>query len=138
VIICDTDVMVDILRGQPAALAWLAANSAETIALPGIVMMELIQGCRTKTEQQKMQKSLKSLPLLWPSHDACNLALNISPQRFQATAPAFWMPLSLKLPLKPVSHCILLIKNIIFPIPLCKQSNRIPGKSTNCLTPSIL
>jgi len=25
-IICDTDVMIDILRGHEAALAWLAAN----------------------------------------------------------------------------------------------------------------
>lgn len=74
-ILCDTDVMVDILRGQAVALAWLASISTETIALPGIVMMELIQGCRTKAEQQRMQKSLKDYPLLWPSQEACNRAL---------------------------------------------------------------
>jgi predicted nucleic acid-binding protein len=76
--------MVDILRGHPAALAWLAANRTETIALPGIVLMELIQGCRTKKEQQRMLKSLKSFPLLWPSHDACNLAL----KHFASTYPS--------------------------------------------------
>lgn len=74
-IICDTDVMVDILRGQPVALAWLASISSETIALPGIVMMELVQGCRSKTEQHRLQKALKEYPLLWPSSDACNRAL---------------------------------------------------------------
>lgn len=74
-IICDTDVMIDILRGYPAALAWLDANKAETIALPGIVMMELIQGCHTKSEQQKMMRQLKEFPLLWPSNIACNQAL---------------------------------------------------------------
>jgi predicted nucleic acid-binding protein len=84
VIICDTDVMVDILRGHPAALTWLDNNSGETIALPGIVMMELIQGCRTKLEQQRMQKTLKSFPLLWPSHAACNSAL----KHFAATYPS--------------------------------------------------
>jgi predicted nucleic acid-binding protein len=84
VIICDTDVMVDILRGHPSALAWLADNSTETIALPGIVMMELIQGCRTRTEQQRMQKSLKGIPLLWTSHVACNRAL----KHFSATYPS--------------------------------------------------
>ena len=67
--------MIDILRGHPAALAWLSSNSTETIALPGIVMMELIQGCRTKSEQHRMQKTLKGFPLLWPSHKACNQAL---------------------------------------------------------------
>jgi len=74
-IICDTDVMVDILRGHRAALAWLATISNEKIALPGIVMMELIQGCRSKSEQQRVQKELRDYPLLWPSKDACNRAL---------------------------------------------------------------
>lgn len=74
-IICDTDVMVDILRGHPAALSWLASITNAIIALPGIVMMELIQGCRTKAEQQRMQKVLKDYTLLWPSQDACNRAL---------------------------------------------------------------
>jgi len=74
-IICDTDVMVDVLRGQPAALVWLASVHGETVALPGIVMMELIQGCRSKSEQQRMQKALKDYQLLWPSHEACDHAL---------------------------------------------------------------
>lgn len=74
-IICDTDIMIDILRGYPPALSWLIINKAETIALPGIVMMELIQGCHTKSEQQKMMKQLKEFPLLWPSKDVCNRAL---------------------------------------------------------------
>ncbi|MEI6209223.1 MAG: PIN domain-containing protein [Desulfuromonadales bacterium] len=74
-IICDTDVIVDILRGQPVALAWLASVREETVSLPGIVLMELIQGCRTKSEQQRMQKALKDYPLLWPSREACNKAL---------------------------------------------------------------
>jgi tRNA(fMet)-specific endonuclease VapC len=74
-IICDTDVIVDILRGQTAALVWLASVSKETVAMPGIVLMELVQGCRTKSEQHRMQKALKDYPLLWPSHEACNQAL---------------------------------------------------------------
>lgn len=74
-IICDTDVMVDILRGQQSALVWLASIREETVTLPGIVMMEIIQGCRTKSEQQRMHKALKDYPLLWPSHEACNHAL---------------------------------------------------------------
>lgn len=69
-IICDTDVMVDILRGKEPALAWLSSVSDEIIALPGIVMMEIIQGCRTKSEQQQIQKTLKNYPLLWPSQEA--------------------------------------------------------------------
>lgn len=55
-IICDTDIMIDVLHGHPPALAWLSANSSETITLPGIVLMELIQGCHTKAEQQTNTK----------------------------------------------------------------------------------
>lgn len=83
-IICDTDVMVDILRGHQAALTWLTTISNEKIALPGIVMMELIQGCLTKSEQQRMQKILKDYFLLWPSKDACNQAL----KHFAANYPS--------------------------------------------------
>jgi len=74
-IICDTDVMVDILRGHQAALAWLKTISNEQIALPGIVLMELIQGCRSKSEQQRLQREMRDYPLLWPSKEACNRAL---------------------------------------------------------------
>jgi len=42
-ILLDTDVMVDILRGYEPAKEWLA--SVEEIGVPGLVAMELIQGC---------------------------------------------------------------------------------------------
>ena len=74
-IVCDTDIMVDILRGHPDALSWLRANSCETIAIPGLVVMELLQGCRNKTEQNLLNKTLKGYRLLWPSHEACDYAL---------------------------------------------------------------
>lgn len=96
-IICDTDVMVDILRGQPSALAWLSSVSIETIALPGIVMMELIQGCRSKTEQLRMQKALKDYPLLWPPMMPAIMPSNTLPAIIQVTASVSWMQLSLKL-----------------------------------------
>lgn len=41
----DTDVMVDYLRGHVPARIWLASY-AQPIALPGLVAMELLQGCR--------------------------------------------------------------------------------------------
>lgn len=38
-------------------------------------MMELIQGCRTKADQTRIQKALSRYPLLWPSQEACANAL---------------------------------------------------------------
>ena len=45
-LLLDTDVMIDVLRGHPPAVAWLGTVRTEVIALPGYVAMELIQGCR--------------------------------------------------------------------------------------------
>lgn len=125
-IICDTDVMIDILRGHQAALAWLATVSNEEIALPGIVMMELIQGCRTKSEQQRMQKALKEYLLLWPSKDACNLAL----KNFAAHYP---------------SHGIGILDAIIaeiaveasFPLHTFNQKHYLPHRNLQTIQPYI-
>jgi len=56
-ILLDSDVMIDILRKYPPAMVWFnTLNEKEEIALPGYVMMELIQGCRNKAEQKRLQR----------------------------------------------------------------------------------
>ncbi len=72
-ILLDTDVMVDILRGYEPAREWL--NSARDIAVPGIVAMELIQGCQNAKEQRQLEKALSGYALYWPNEDDCNRAL---------------------------------------------------------------
>ena len=62
----DTDVMVDILRGHPPAATWLAGSSAIPIGLPGLVAMELLQGCRNLAEQHRLEKQLLRFALYWP------------------------------------------------------------------------
>ncbi len=49
-ILVDTDIMIDIFRDYSHAIAWLDSLGNEEILLPGFVVMELIQGCRNKTE----------------------------------------------------------------------------------------
>jgi predicted nucleic acid-binding protein len=67
----DTDVMVDILRGHPPAVAWLAGLGSTAVALPGIVAMELIQGCRSLAEQQRLERILQRFNFHWPSAADC-------------------------------------------------------------------
>ena len=69
----DTDVMVDFLRGYPPAVAWLTASPLP-IALPGIVAMELIQGCRNLAEQQGVEREIQRFALSWPSVADCQRA----------------------------------------------------------------
>jgi len=50
-ILLDTDVMVDVLRRHTPATVWLASLGAEAVGIPGLVAMELVQGCRDRQEQ---------------------------------------------------------------------------------------
>ncbi len=72
----DTDVMVDILRGHPPAVAWLTGLGAAPIGLPGLVAMELLQGCRNLAEQQRLEKQLRQFVLHWPTQADCQRAFH--------------------------------------------------------------
>lgn len=76
-LLLDTDIVIDILRGHPPAVAWLGTVSTEVIALPGYVAMELIQGCRDQQEQRDLLKELRRYTILWPQPDACDRALDL-------------------------------------------------------------
>jgi len=54
-ILLDSDVMIDLLRQYPPAVEWFdTLEDEEEIILPGYVVMELIQGCRNKIEQERL------------------------------------------------------------------------------------
>lgn len=67
----DTDVMIDILRQfPPPALAWLESHNTEELALPGFVVLELIQGCRNKAEQERVEQVVARSQMVWPTEAA--------------------------------------------------------------------
>jgi len=76
-VILDTDVMVDALRQYPPALSWLESLGGQEIILPGFVVMELIQGCRNRVEQEEIEKGLGSYIIVWPSPEMCDKAVSI-------------------------------------------------------------
>ena len=71
-VLVDTDVLVDCLRGTPPAKAWLGRASAEVLGIPGVVAMELLIGCRNRAEIEKLQKFLSAFSIVWP--DAAEFA----------------------------------------------------------------
>jgi predicted nucleic acid-binding protein len=77
-ILLDTDVMIDLMREYLPAIDWLDSLGTEKIVLPGLVAMELIQGCRDKAEQQEVDRELRSYNVAWPSPLACDEALSVS------------------------------------------------------------
>jgi predicted nucleic acid-binding protein len=71
----DTDIMVDYLRGHPPARIWFASY-AQPIALPGLVAMELLQGCRNLVEQRRLERELQRFTLYWPTAADCQRAFH--------------------------------------------------------------
>ena len=62
-ILLDTDVMIDVLRGYDPAVTWLQCLQYQEIGLPGLVAMELLQGCPNIREQKRLEKNLSNFPL---------------------------------------------------------------------------
>ena len=73
-LLLDTDVMIDLQRAYPPAVAWYGALS-EQLALPGLVVMEMIQLARNKKQVLKALKFVSKFPVIWPTEADCQSAL---------------------------------------------------------------
>jgi predicted nucleic acid-binding protein len=62
----DTDVLIDVQRGHPPALAWFASRT-ELPAVPGFVVMELVQDARNAGEVRRALRLVAPLRVGWPS-----------------------------------------------------------------------
>ena len=67
----DADIMVDLARGYPPATAWLNGLGPASFGVPGLVAMELIQGCRNLIDQRRLEKQLQRYALYWPKLADC-------------------------------------------------------------------
>jgi predicted nucleic acid-binding protein len=77
-ILLDSDVLIDLLRKYPPAAAWFDGLDAnEELAVSGYVVMELIQGCRNKAEQERVQSELATYGVVWLSPTDCDKALDV-------------------------------------------------------------
>src|SRR5258708_2962921 len=74
-ILLDSDVAVDILRSHPPAVSWLQGLGPAPLGLPGLVVMELLQGCQNKAQQQRVEQFCLPYPLYWPTEADCLSAL---------------------------------------------------------------
>ena len=72
--VLDTDVLIDVQRGHPAAVAWFT-GLADVPPVPGFVVMELIQGAGNLHQVRAAQKLVAPLPVLWPTEIDCRRAL---------------------------------------------------------------
>jgi predicted nucleic acid-binding protein len=63
----DTSILVDYLRGNQAAKAWLNGFPGGELALSVISAAELLGGCRDQAEQSLVEKELALYPIVWIS-----------------------------------------------------------------------
>ena len=75
-LLLDTDVLIEILRGTSEAAAWLRAHSEQTIGIPVVVRMEILQGARNKQEQQALIRELRRFQVVHLEHGDSERALS--------------------------------------------------------------
>ena len=75
-ILLDTDALVDVMRRYVPATTWLASLGTEIVGIPGLVAMELVQGCRDRQEQRQVESLLRSFMLYWPTQADCTRAFD--------------------------------------------------------------
>jgi predicted nucleic acid-binding protein len=74
VILLDSDILIDVLRGHLPAVAWF--SDLDTVpSVPGLVVMELIQGVSDSAGLRNVLKLVEPLPFVWPTEVDCNRAL---------------------------------------------------------------
>ncbi len=65
-LLLDTDVLIDVQRGHAAALAWFTGLT-ELPSVPGLVVMELIQGAQNAKQVRDVLRLIAPLPVVWPT-----------------------------------------------------------------------
>ena len=70
----DTDILIDLLRGLPQAGTWLV-TLPDAPTLPGLVVLELIQGCRNLQEARRVERLAAVFTIYWPAVADCERAL---------------------------------------------------------------
>ena len=64
-ILLDTDILIDFVRGHAGCRAWLLSVSAQRVAIPLFVAMELYAGCRNKQEILLIERQLAPYQMVW-------------------------------------------------------------------------
>ena len=63
----DTAILIDYLRGNRDASAWLERFPAGELIVSVVTAAELLAGCRNRREQTLIEKELSSYPMMWIS-----------------------------------------------------------------------
>jgi predicted nucleic acid-binding protein len=71
----DTDILIDVQRKHPPAIAWFDSLQ-ELPSIPGFVVMELVQDAQNMRQVRQVLKLVAPLPVVWPTEADCDRALS--------------------------------------------------------------
>ena len=64
-LLVDSDILIDVSRNVREAIDYLRRHSGTfTLVISSITQMELLVGCRNKTEQRQLERFLRAFPIL--------------------------------------------------------------------------
>ena len=66
-LLLDTDVVIDLRRQHPPALAWLSRTRSANYALPGLVVLELLNGAHNKSAARAIELFTSRFRVFWPT-----------------------------------------------------------------------
>jgi len=76
-ILCDTKVIIEILKGDEKTIKIMESIGLENIAISSVTVMELYFGAFNKRELNKIKKHLKALNIVHFDNDVSELAVNM-------------------------------------------------------------
>lgn len=65
-VLLDTDVLVEYLRGSTAARSWFESIPKETFSIHGVAAMELLLGSSNRENLRQIRKFVESCRIIWP------------------------------------------------------------------------
>jgi predicted nucleic acid-binding protein len=74
-LILDSDVLIDLLRNSPNALAWFAALAVKP-SVSVIAVLEVLFGARDRFELRRIQAFLQGFPVAWGTPTDFQLAMS--------------------------------------------------------------
>ncbi len=76
-LLVDTDIMIDVLRGLPEAMHWLASLGDEDIGMPGYVLLELLEGEPDRLSMLRTRRRLQRYRVFWATIEDCERAVEV-------------------------------------------------------------
>jgi predicted nucleic acid-binding protein len=75
-LLLDSDILIDVQRGYPPAVLWFDSLD-EPPAVPGLVIMELVQDAKNKKQVREAIALVAPLARVWPTGPQCDQALAV-------------------------------------------------------------